>query len=268
MTPVNETHRFRRIVVTLNGSPAGPLALDIAVRLAAALGAELEGIFIEDINLMRLADLPFLREVRAHSLVEQAISAADLQRDLHLLARQAESKLQRAAAAGGVRCSFRVWRGHARLETLNSSFEADILSLGGTGMHSAHHAFFQLPWRSPQAPAIETVNVLFNDSDQGHRTLTAACQLAGSLGARLNVLLPAGVADAAPERQAAAVLAMHAAGPAMYIRFDADDAQALITRIGKTAGRVVVIGSDDPLLYRAGLARWLETLSGPLLLVR
>lgn len=267
MTPASEPVRFRRIVVTLDGSPSGPPALDVAVRLAALLNAELEGVFVEDINLVRLAELPFLREVRAHSLVQQAISAESLQRDLRVLARQAEENLQRAAAAVGVRCSFRVWRGHTGLAALSNSFEADILSLGGVGVRAAYRAVSLLPRRAPVAPAIQTVNVLFSDSTPGHRALAAACHLAVNLDARINVLLPAGAADAAAlERQAEAIIvAHHATGRTAFVRFDADGTRTPAARAG---GGVLVVGGDNPVLSRTALVRWLETFAGPLLVVR
>ena len=54
----------RRIVVALDASSHSHAALAAAVALAGRLQAELQGIFVEDVNLLRLAELPFAREVR------------------------------------------------------------------------------------------------------------------------------------------------------------------------------------------------------------
>ena len=63
---MNDTHEAasRRILVAIDTSPHGSAALEAAARLATELRAELEGLFIEDINLLRLAGLPFAREIQ------------------------------------------------------------------------------------------------------------------------------------------------------------------------------------------------------------
>jgi len=271
MNAVGGSVSIRRIVVKLDsGGASGLPALQVAVRLAAALGAELEGVFVEDINLLRLASLPFSREVRAFSLAEQAISAEGMQRDLRVLARQAEQALAQAAAASGVRCSFRVWRGHTGVENFSASFEADILSLGAGGLRSAYHR--ALPLLSAHVPArvvaVETISVLFSDSPQSLKALAAACHLAGTLDAAIRVLLPP-PADAAGDLQRLAAEALAAHGrQAGFVRLGAVSSTALAERIGRSAANVLIADVDHPLLRRAGVAHCLEQLAGTVLLVR
>ena len=52
-----------RIVVGLDTSLIAREALSLAARLAASVDARLKGVFVEDENLLSLADLPFAREV-------------------------------------------------------------------------------------------------------------------------------------------------------------------------------------------------------------
>ena len=52
-----------RILVALDASPYSHAAIEVATILAADLRAELQALFIEDIDLLRLAALPFTREV-------------------------------------------------------------------------------------------------------------------------------------------------------------------------------------------------------------
>ena len=54
---------LHRILVPLDASENSLTALDTAAELAAVLDAELEGLFVEDINLLQLCDFPFAREV-------------------------------------------------------------------------------------------------------------------------------------------------------------------------------------------------------------
>jgi len=260
---------IQRIVVALDSSQSGLSALELAAHLAAALGAELEGVFVEDINLVRLARLPFLREVMACSLVEQAISPDSMQRDLHALARQAERTLLRVAEVRGVPCSFRVWRGHTRVETLSTSFDADILSLGGGSTHTVYRAMPVLPARTPQAAfAVDTISVLFSNSPQAHKALVAACHLAKNLGAPVRVLLPSGTMEAGSlERQAAEVLAAHTQ-QAGFLRISGNSPSSLAAAVGISVHNVLVCEVEHALFRQAGLARCLERLTGPVLFVR
>ncbi|MBK7177644.1 MAG: universal stress protein [Chloroflexi bacterium] len=56
--------KIQRILVALDASPHSLAALEAAIDLAERLDAELQGLFVEDINLLRLAQLPFARELR------------------------------------------------------------------------------------------------------------------------------------------------------------------------------------------------------------
>jgi nucleotide-binding universal stress UspA family protein len=264
MTPVVEPPAIRRIVVTLNSSESARSVIDVAVRLAAVLGAELEGVFVEDINLIRLSGLPFLREVRAWSLGEEGISTQSMQRDLRALARQAERVFLEAAQAMGVGCTFRVWRGHASVETLSASFEADIISLRG-GPTLLYHARPLMKTCSPATP----INVLFSASAAADRALAAACYLAGDLGAEIRVLL----ADHATpvtelEQRAGEILAGHGR-QASFVRLGAGGLPALARAIRASGNNtVLLVDPAHPLLREAGLNHCLEALTCPVLFVR
>jgi nucleotide-binding universal stress UspA family protein len=261
---------IRRIVVTLDNAESGRPLVEIAVRLAAVLGAELEGVFIEDINLIRLSELPFLREIKTGSLVEEMISTQGMQRDLRALARQAERMLLQAAQASGIGCSFRVWRGRVTAETLSSSFEADVISLRGGGAITAYQTQSILRMRAPaRQQVLNTVNVLFSGSPAAERALAAACQLAENLAAEINVLLadmqtPATDLEArARDIVAGHHLAVH------FIPLTEISLAALTQAVG-ICGRptVLIAGVDHPLFNQLGLGACLETLTCPVLFVR
>ena len=59
----NEELAIRRILVALDGSYHSLAALEAAAELAASLEAELHGLFVEDVNLLRVAGSPVAREV-------------------------------------------------------------------------------------------------------------------------------------------------------------------------------------------------------------
>ncbi|RMF77434.1 MAG: universal stress protein, partial [Nitrospirae bacterium] len=87
---------FRRIVVAVDASADSLAAVRAAARLAEALSAELHGLFVEDANLVRLARLPFAREVRL-SAAPRRLEAAALERELRALAAQARQAFEEEA---------------------------------------------------------------------------------------------------------------------------------------------------------------------------
>ena len=84
----------RRIAVILDASGHSYPALELALAVAAGLKAEVEGVFVEDADLLRLAGLPFVRDVRGATLNEEQVTEDRLQRELRGLARQARQSLE------------------------------------------------------------------------------------------------------------------------------------------------------------------------------
>lgn len=123
-----ETQTIRRILVALDTSTDSLAALETAVKLAANLQAELVGLFVEDVNLLRLAELPFSRETRYHTTTN--LNTAQLEHELRMMASQARRALMEAAEPRSVCWDFRVVRGRVTPEVLTAALEADLLTLG------------------------------------------------------------------------------------------------------------------------------------------
>ena len=100
----------QRIVVALGaGTPAREL--DAAAALAGRTGAELLGLFIEDLDLIRFAALPFAHEIGAASAARRELDVESVERALRAMAAEAERMLAGAAGRSSVPWSFRVARG-------------------------------------------------------------------------------------------------------------------------------------------------------------
>lgn len=99
--------RIRRVVACYApGTLARPEA---AARLARELEAEFLGLFVEDADLLRLASLPFAREVGLASASLLAMDVAALERQLRLQAQMLEAALS-AIFGPGAGWAFRVER--------------------------------------------------------------------------------------------------------------------------------------------------------------
>jgi nucleotide-binding universal stress UspA family protein len=127
---------IKKILVALDASPHSTAALESAARMAAQLEAELVGLFVEDINLVRLAALPCAREVGIFSATARGLDARAMERTMRATAEQAERMLEATARRSGVPWSFRTTRGSIADELLAAALEADLLALGRASTES------------------------------------------------------------------------------------------------------------------------------------
>jgi nucleotide-binding universal stress UspA family protein len=125
----------RRILVALDGSPESRATLAAAAKLGITTGAELSGLFVEDIELLRLAGLPFAREAGVSSGVFRQLETTDIERRFRVAAEKARATLHEAASTAALRSSFRVARGRVVSELLTAAKEADVVA---TGKRSGH----------------------------------------------------------------------------------------------------------------------------------
>jgi nucleotide-binding universal stress UspA family protein len=132
MTPKEEEKAIRRILVAVDASPHSLAALRAAVDLAERFDAELTGVYVEDINLLRMAELPFTREVRVYSSA-QPLDPQHLEQELRVQARRARQALAQSARRSNLRTSFLVRRGVVSVELLKAALEADLVILGKAG---------------------------------------------------------------------------------------------------------------------------------------
>jgi len=124
---------IRRILVALDASPDSLAALKIASQLASLYGAELIGIFVEDINLIRLAGLPFAREIGRYSAILRPIDKIQIERQLRAHSRWIESILASIAVEKNLQWSFRTFRGAITDELLSAARDTDLILLGRSG---------------------------------------------------------------------------------------------------------------------------------------
>jgi len=130
MSDVSALVGFRRILVALDASRESQVALAAAAGLARQLDAELMGLFIEDIDLLNLAALPFSREIPVLSLSGRDLDLARTERELRFRAAAARRDLAAMADRFHLPWSFRVSRGHVDTELLNAAQEADLIAVG------------------------------------------------------------------------------------------------------------------------------------------
>jgi nucleotide-binding universal stress UspA family protein len=133
MSQAEREKSIQRILVALDASPASFAALQAAAELAADFGAELVGLFVEDVNLLRIAEISFTQEVGFFSATSRRLEIRHVQRQFRSQASRAKRALRQVAEKVGVNWSFQVVRGVIAAELLTAASEADLVILGRMG---------------------------------------------------------------------------------------------------------------------------------------
>ena len=248
---------MRRIAVTLDACQVSSSTLEEAVQLAARMGAQLEGIFVEDIDLIQLAELPFLREVRSVSRSEIAINLTRMEQELRVLARRAERLLGEHAARQNVSWSFRIWRGSIDTELLTADADADVFALTRMGTRLARPA------------TKKAVSVVFTGTEASRRALETAMSLTIDPYKELNILLPAeNEAEAMRLQELATRQLGEQAVSAEFIPLKDGSLNEVLDVLADSNSAVLIVERDNQLMQAPSLRRSLSNLNCPLLIVR
>ena len=273
---------IRRILVALDASTHSLAALEAAAALAAALEAELRGLFVEDINLLRLAGLPFAREVHYPAAGDRPLERASMERQLRALATQARQALAAVAGRRRVRWSFTVVRGHVAAEVLTAARETDLLALGKAGRSLTRRAALGSTARAaamgaPGAVLLwqlggglgEPVRVIYDGSPGAHRALAVAAQLAAAANAPLTVLLLADDPDTARRVEGEAAEQLRGLGLPVHYRQLAPARGGDLTQVVRgEGGGLLVLAVESPCVPGEALPMLLDAIRGSVLLVR
>jgi len=178
-----------RVLVALGAASPNRPAVETGVGLAAAVGAALDALFVEDASLVRLGALPFASETSALTGARRTLGAGEMERALRVEAARLERLLALAAARQQVPWSFAVTRGE--LLAVAMSHEADLIVLGAQTRSTP-------PGREPEPSGPMTA--VFDASPEALRALAATTQLARALARSMLILVPA--VEHAPQRAA------------------------------------------------------------------
>lgn len=268
MTQASEKKPARRLAVALDASEQSVRVMGLAAAIAAALEAELEGVFVEDADLLRLAGLPFLREFRLTTRGEDRVDAERLQRELRATARHVRESVEQSAQRLGCTWSFRVWRGDLEAEILTAALDADLFTLAPLG----RFAPLRRPPKRSSRPGKEAelvVGVLFDGSEGAGRALAAGAELTARHNATLRVVLQeADPAKIEALRRQAGDLLGGTLGRAQLIALQEADAETIAKTLLRLSTDLLVVDAGNALLDRGALWPSLGAIGCPVLIVR
>jgi nucleotide-binding universal stress UspA family protein len=182
----------KRILVALDTGSLSRAAIETAARLAIGLSAELEALFVEDVNLRRLAELPFAKELGTTSAQPRRFDIAELDRAIGVQAQQVRRALEAAARKLPLRWSLEVVRGDLIGLVVQRAATADLLVLGRTRRPAYRGAHGEKVMRRlERRVARHPVVALFDGSAAAARVLDAALALERRANGDLLVAIPA-----------------------------------------------------------------------------
>jgi nucleotide-binding universal stress UspA family protein len=269
-----------RIVVGLDASSQSLVALEEAAELAAWMGAELLGLFVEDVELLRLATSPVAREILYPSAQERPLDTARMESKLRAQAEQARRALERVAERVKVPWDFRVVRGEVAAQVLLAAAEADLLSLGRVGWSLARRwrvgstARAALGARTSLLVAQRRisrslpVSVVYDRSPGCEDAVRVAARLAKATSELLTVFLLADSSEAAKQIHAEADRALQGEGVrARFHWLDSGDEREVLERLQAEKSGMVVLGAGSPLLEDSVIEKLLCQADKPVLIV-
>lgn len=277
MTMSDEDPALRRILVALDVSEQSRAALESAARLAAGLQAELVGLFVEDSELLQVAELPVTRLIGPQGPAR--LDAALLRRAFRVQAAEARQTLERTAEQWHVKWSFQVTRGAAAEAVVAEARQFDLVALGRTSRPAARTA--PLGATARQAALSASCSVLVSRGGQRpgcpllalyegtNRLLPIAADLSRVYACGLIVKVAARDPESAAELEAEARGWLQKHGiPGRIERATGTDPQALRDIVRESNAGLLVLDPRGPLTAQLDLESLLEQQEVPVLLLR
>ena len=267
MRPAGTT---RRIVVALDTGSLSRAAVEAAAGLAAGLSAEVAAMFVEDIQLLRLAGLPFAQELGGASAILRPLRSRDMERALAAQSRQLRRTLEETARRLPFSWTLEIVRGDL-LEIALGQAAADLLVLGRT-RRPGYAAPEQRRVSSRPLPLIgaRRIVAVFDESEAGKRTLEAAHALARTAHAPMVVLVRAEQAEHFPvlRERVRAWLAERGSVASAYVSLPAHDAVAVERAAHAYGAAAVLLPEPEESAEAEDLARLIDDIACPVVLIR
>jgi nucleotide-binding universal stress UspA family protein len=130
MTEERTTGRI--VLVAIDASPPSLTALESAATLASRLNAELRGMYVEDADLMRTAELPFACAITSLGQTHR-LTPETMLRQLNRHAELARNAVESAGIRSNLSWSFTVARGTVFREIAQAASTADFVTVGRSG---------------------------------------------------------------------------------------------------------------------------------------
>jgi nucleotide-binding universal stress UspA family protein/sulfur relay (sulfurtransferase) complex TusBCD TusD component (DsrE family) len=282
MSRKNLEQKIEHILVAMDSSPASLTALQAAVELAAHFKAELAGLFIEDINLVRLAEMAFVQEVGVFSGASRRLEIRYVERQFRSQANRARQRLALLAQQAQIKWTFRVVRGGIARELLSAAAEANLVILGkvswsppgrrrlGSTVRALLTQDAPLTLILPYGASLGLpIMLCYDGSAVAQKALVVATQLMQGKSNQLTVLMLAdGPQEAQRFQQEIETEFMERGLTVRYLRQRGVNVRRLVQTLQAEGCQMFILPDSDSRLNREAMTTLLDELECPVLLVR
>jgi hypothetical protein len=238
------------------------------------------GLFVEDVNVRRLAELPFAQEVGLFTAGCRRVETQELSRQLRVQAGTVRRRFRTITQRVETRCTFRQVRGRVAGEVLRAAAEADVIILG-KGAWSP----FETERLTPavrevlgQAPASTLVlragsrveppmRVVYDGTSLGERALSIAARLAED-GHLMIFILADGPDKASRLRDAATEHLVERELELSFQTLTESSVSRLAHLVAHEELGTLVLPADDESMEDEAVLDFLDETGAPVLLVR
>jgi hypothetical protein len=236
-------------------------ALTSAITLAGQLEAELTGLFIEDIDLLRSAQLPFASEIIADSGRERLLTSNDIERSLRAWSAEMQNTLINQARKAQIKYSFRTVRGRRLDAILTEAGVSDLL------------IFARPRYRlTPALSQATNIGLIYDGSEQSQHGVAILGKLAAKGLAHVTLIN----VEKQPQAQDSKYDIHHAAqwlthrGMSVSLQNPADKSvPALVSLLKRHHASLLLVPANNELCKQSGQFRQLESrLECPLVIIR
>jgi hypothetical protein len=257
------TRAFRHFLVALDAGRSVSVDWDAALDLAMLIGAELQGLLVEDTDLLGLAALPMASEVGRLSGQSRRLERGSIESVLKRRVERLVSALERAGKQRNVRVSHRTERGKLVQQALAQGEQGDVLFLGMPG--AGARATGERMRRSARGP----VMLWYDAGPAAAASCELALYLARHTNAGLVVSFPSTLFPSDADLRAHLGAALERAPGPVWLRALADTRVDLLMAAAHTARTArMVLGAGGPLASAEALEYLCNTFAGDLFLVR
>jgi hypothetical protein len=130
MTGDQNTAPYNQVVVTANLESYLSPAIELAIAIARASKSGLHGLFVEDLDLLRLAGLPFANEVSLVSAQARVVDKQQVMRSFNARSRHFRRSIEQQAEKCSLPWSYSRARGGKIAIALEESVNAEFLVIG------------------------------------------------------------------------------------------------------------------------------------------
>jgi len=280
MEPPKFNKVFKKILVALDASPNALAALELAAEWACRMGAELEGVFVEEQDWFVYGKHPFMKEVMDFTGTISTFTEEHVEREIQLLTHRIHTVFEQKCRIMETPFRFKTYRGLVTDKIKEAAKDADLIIIGRVGYSALWKKSIgrttQEIIRAVDKPVLiyqkgistgSYILVLIEDSEIGRQVLNTALILARYLNKKLQFFVYPDAEDAHSIADRVKKGASQA-GIVCQIKILRNSKDQDITSYLDHFGREMILFSRHYSIFQQkSLSEWINQMKRPLLIL-